>query len=49
MPVVEELTEAQCKRKEEGVRTRTGQDSRTHAVKAIACINQKGFKERKKV
>lgn len=31
------LTEAQCRRKEEGVRIRTGHESRMHALTAIAC------------
>lgn len=31
------LTEAQCKRKEDGVSTRTGQKSRTHETNAIVC------------
>jgi hypothetical protein len=30
------LTEAQCRRKEEGVRIRTGHESRMHALTAIA-------------
>lgn len=30
------LTDAQCSLKEDGVRTRTGQESRTHVVTAIA-------------
>jgi hypothetical protein len=30
------LTEAQCRRKEEGVRIRTGHESRLHALTAIA-------------
>ena len=31
------LTEAQCSRKEDGVRIRTGHESRMHALTAIAC------------
>ena len=34
------LTEAQCKRKDEGVSTKTGHASRKHVDKAIACQNR---------
>lgn len=36
---MQKLTEAQCKRNEDGARTRTGQDSRMQAVIASACRN----------
>lgn len=35
------LTEAQCKRKDEGVSTRTGHASRKHVDMAIACQHMK--------
>lgn len=34
------LTEAQCKRKDEGVSTKTGHASRKHVDRAIACQNR---------
>jgi hypothetical protein len=37
MKSTKKLTEAQCRRKEEGVRIRTGHESRMHALTAIAC------------
>lgn len=33
------LTEAQCRRREEGVRIRTGHESQIQALTAIACKN----------